>query len=92
MNSVPGVLYLYDETGQFLRWNRNFERVTGYTEDEIKTMHPTDFFVGTDQDLVCDKIAGVFEQGASNVEAGFRSKDGRLTPYAVLFHRHPSRG
>ena len=29
INSLPGVFYLYNHEGQFYRWNRNFEQVTG---------------------------------------------------------------
>ena len=79
--SLPGVLYLYDEKGRFLRWNQNFERVTGYDADEIAAMHPLDFFRGADRDLIAERIKGVFEIGRLDVEADFVSKDGRATPY-----------
>ena len=80
LNSLPGVLYLYDRTGKFLRWNRNFERATGYTGAEISTMHPLDFF-GADSGQVRARIDEVFEKGESNVEAGLVSKSGVVTPY-----------
>ena len=25
INSLPGVFYLFDETGRFIKWNRNFD-------------------------------------------------------------------
>ena len=81
LNSLPGVLYLYDQSGRFLRWNRNFETVTGYTAAEIAKMHPLDFFGGTDKALVAARIQGVFTRKVSAVEAGLVSKDGRVTPY-----------
>ncbi|MFH1499029.1 MAG: PAS domain-containing protein, partial [Verrucomicrobiota bacterium] len=43
IDSLPGVFYLYDTAGKFLRWNRNFETVTGYDAAEIADMHPLDF-------------------------------------------------
>jgi PAS domain-containing protein len=30
INNLPGIFYLYDESGKFLKWNENFELVTGY--------------------------------------------------------------
>ncbi len=45
INSLPGVFYLYDQNGKFLRWNKNFERVTGYGAIEISAMHPLDFLL-----------------------------------------------
>jgi len=81
INSLPGVLYLYDLSGRFLRWNRSFETVTEYGSEEISSMHPLDFFAGTDVDLVKARIGDVFTQGQSSVEASFVSKSGKETPY-----------
>jgi PAS domain S-box-containing protein len=81
LNSMPGVFYLYDQNGKFLRWNKNFELVTGYTADEMKTLHPLDFFAAAEKDLVAARINEVFQKGASSVEADLLSKDGRKTPY-----------
>jgi len=50
IEAMPGIFYLYDQSGKFLRWNRNFETVSGYTGAEIARMHPLDFgFVGDDR-------------------------------------------
>lgn len=81
LNSLPGVLYLYERSGRFRRWNENFERVSGYSPAEIEVMHPLDFFTGPDRKFVADRIEEVFEQGSSNIEAGFVTKDGRVIPY-----------
>ncbi len=81
IKSLPGVVYLYDESGRFLKWNKNFERVTGYTGDEIARMHPLDFFAGPDKELVAARIGEVFQKGVSDVEADFVAKDGTRTPY-----------
>jgi two-component system cell cycle sensor histidine kinase/response regulator CckA len=81
LNSLPGVFYLYDQKGKFLRWNKNFERVTGYTAEEMKTLHPLDFFAAEEKDLVAARINEVLQKGDSFVEADFLSKDGRKTPY-----------
>jgi PAS domain S-box-containing protein len=81
IESTPGVLYFYDSTGRFLRWNHNFETVTGYSPEEIRTLHPLDLFEGDDKELVAERIATVFETGEATVEAGLVSKDGRRTSY-----------
>lgn len=81
INSLPGVFYLFDEELRFLRWNKNFEAVTGYTFDELRTMKPTDFFEQKEKKRIAEKIEEVFRQGAAEVEAAFRTKDGRLIPY-----------
>ncbi len=81
LNSLPGVFYLYNRAGRFLRWNTNFERVTGYTGLEIAALHPLDFFAGADKELIAARIEQVFAEGESYAEAGFVAKDGRVTPY-----------
>ena len=42
--SLPGIFYLFDNKGRFLRWNENFECVSGYSPEELSTMRPLDFF------------------------------------------------
>jgi PAS domain S-box-containing protein len=81
IESMPGVLYFYDLSGHFLRWNRNFEQISGYTAAEIAGMHPLDFFFPADRPLVEARIAEVFKGGESSVEAPFRTKTGGSIPY-----------
>ena len=81
IEAMPGVVYLYNEKGQFLRWNDDFEKVSGYSSTELVTMHPLDFFAGDEKALLSERIAQVFEHGTGQVEANFVSKDGTATPY-----------
>ncbi|MCW5623358.1 MAG: PAS domain S-box protein [Burkholderiales bacterium] len=81
LDSMPGVVYFYDLRGRFLRWNRNFEVVTGRSAAEIVTMHPRDFFRSADQPLLEQRIAEVFETGEATVEADFLVADGGTRPY-----------
>jgi PAS domain S-box-containing protein len=81
LESLPGVFYMYDEGGRFLRWNGNFERVTGYTGAEIARMSPIDFFAGPDKELLKTRIAKVFAEGKADAEADFVARDGTRTPY-----------
>jgi PAS domain S-box-containing protein len=81
IDSMPGILYFYDTSGRFLRWNRNFETVSGYSGDEIARMHPLDFFAEDEKPRLEERIAEVFTLGESSVEADFLSKDGVRTPF-----------
>lgn len=81
IESMPGILYLYDRDGRFLRWNHNFEVVSGYGRAEIAAMHPLDFFAPEDRALVAARIQDVFYNGESTVEVPFLSKSGSRTPY-----------
>jgi len=87
LNSLPGILYFFDVKGKFLRWNRNFEIVSGYSGAEIAKMRPLDFFVGVEKEYVAERIQQVFENGESDAEANFVSKNGKRTPYYFTGNR-----
>lgn len=82
INSLPGIFYLFNEAGQFLRWNENFVKVTGYSNEETALAHPLDFF-GTPQDKqrIAEKIREALVTGYSQVEAPLRTKHGNLIPF-----------
>ena len=81
IDSLPGIFYLYTEAGQFLRWNGSFEAVTGYGPDEIRRMHPLDFFDTDEKELLKQKIGNVFIVGEDHVQANFLLKTGAKIPY-----------
>ncbi len=79
--SLPGVFYLYNQEGKFLRWNNNFAKVTGYTDAEIAKMHPLNFFREEEKELLISKISNVFVAGEDSVEAPFLLKNGETIPF-----------
>ncbi len=81
INSLPGIFYLFDETGKFLHWNKNFETVSGYSAAEINNLHPLDLFDADAKQLVGEKIAKVFTNGMAEVEAPFFTKTKEKIPY-----------
>lgn len=87
MESTPGIIYFYDREGHFQRWNHNFSLVSGYSDEEILTMHPLDFFHAEDRELLKQRIEEVFEHGGAWVEAPFLTKDGRTIPYLFTGRR-----
>ncbi len=76
MDSLPGIFYFFDDQLKFVRWNENFERVTGYSAQELSSISPLEFFVGQDRELIGQKILEVFTEGESTVEADLVAKDG----------------
>jgi PAS domain S-box-containing protein len=81
LDSLPGVFYCYDEKLKFRLWNKNFEKVTGFTGPELTTKSPLDFFVGADKELIRTRVQDVFATGRADAEADFVAKDGTRTPY-----------
>ncbi|KMQ51701.1 signal transduction histidine kinase [Chitinispirillum alkaliphilum] len=81
LDSLPGIFYLFDIKGRFIRWNRFFETVTGYTAVEIATSHPLDLFRGEDRSVVEQRIKRVFETGSASIEADMTTRQGNIMPY-----------
>lgn len=81
INSLPGIFYFFDRTGKFLKWNKNFETVTEYSNKEISEMSPLDYFEGNDKEHIAQKIQDVFTKGEDTAEAKLVSKSGNKTPY-----------
>ncbi|HSG82195.1 MAG TPA: PAS domain S-box protein [Gemmatimonadota bacterium] len=81
IGSLPGLFYLFDDEGRFLRWNRNIEHVSGYSSDQIAKMSPLQFFRGDDRRAMQETIEKVLTWGYGSVEADFVGRDGTRTPY-----------
>ncbi|MBK8324502.1 MAG: PAS domain S-box protein [Betaproteobacteria bacterium] len=81
IDALPGVFYIFDSNGRFLRWNKHFKEATGYGDDELATMRGPDFFSGPDQERIAAAMKAVFRDGKTNVEALFRDRNGRGVPY-----------
>jgi len=77
-NSVPGILYLYDEKRRLIRWNRRHEQITGFSADELKGKSLLDWFKG-DRDSL-GAISGISRDtllaGSGEGEARLQRKDG----------------
>ncbi len=81
INSLPGIFYLCNKQGKFVRWNSNFETVTGYTKEEISSLHPFELFDEPDKTLLLEKIENVFEKGEDSMEANFLLKNKQTLLY-----------
>jgi two-component system CheB/CheR fusion protein len=81
VNSLPGVFYLINDRGQFLRWNNALEEVSEYSGEEISKMSPLDFFGGADKPMIAERIRQVFMNGEATAEADFLTKGGGKIPY-----------
>ncbi len=93
INSLPGIFCLYDETGYFLRWNKNIETISGYSTEEISKMRLFDFFDPADTDIIKERVAKSFHAGHGDVIGELLTKSGKRIPYhfngwAVRFDDH----
>ena len=81
INSLPGIFYLFDANRKLLRWNKNFEKVSGYNAEEIVIVKPIDFYEGEGRKLVQENFAKTLLEGKAQFEANFVTKTGEKIPY-----------
>ena len=80
LNSMAGLFYVFDEE-RIVKWNHQFELISGYSKHEISSMVATDFFHKSEKSMVAKAMKKVFVEGASNIEAKLFTKDGKGIPY-----------
>ena len=81
IDALPGVFYVMDRTGRFIRWNTQFEIVTGYSAAEMAGLHGLDIIAPADRARVSERIRQVFIAGRAEVEAQLIDRHGVTTPY-----------
>ncbi|MFV8369376.1 PAS domain S-box protein [Flavobacterium sp. LB2R40] len=86
INNLPGIFYLYDEKGKFLKWNKNFEDVTGYSKTEIAKMNPIDFYLSDGEEGLGEKIKKVLDKNTSGVEVELVIKNKTKVSYYINSH------
>ncbi|MCP3683335.1 MAG: PAS domain S-box protein, partial [bacterium] len=91
INSLPGLFYVFDEQ-RFIRWNNEWERITGYSDQELASKYGTDFFNGEDKTAIEERMLKVFREGAADTEAELVTKDGRRIPYYFTGQRKKLNG
>ena len=60
-NSVPGLLYLYDDQLRLIKWNKKTIELTGYASEELANMHMLDFFEEQHHQRILDEAKLVYE-------------------------------
>ena len=82
LDSVPGMLYVYDEHGAVVKWNRKHEEMTGYSTEELSRMRLLDWFRGDDEtiSLITEKVQKALREGFADAEANLQRKDGTKIP------------
>ncbi len=81
INSLPGIYYLFDSEGHYVRWNQNLIKVGGYSVEEMLKLSPVDFFTAEEKPKIAEKIKETFTIGYSEVEANLVTKGGNKIPF-----------
>ena len=75
-DSIPGYLYVYDESGRLIKWNKKHETMTGFTSEELSGMTLEKWFDQEDILKVKAAVNDVFEKGYVEVDASLILKNG----------------
>jgi len=81
MDSSPGLFFVFDDQGNILRWNRNAEKFTEYSTQEISKMNVLDFVVPEDTKSATEAIQEVLNKGQASAEITVLSKSGKKIPF-----------
>ncbi|MBN2744665.1 MAG: PAS domain S-box protein [Marinilabiliaceae bacterium] len=81
LDSVPGLVYLYDEAGRLIRWNRKFVSDTGFNDEELENKTVRSWFDDKNWAIVEKVLGFVFSEGSGEVEAYLTLKDGSQRLY-----------
>ncbi|MGH9943594.1 MAG: PAS domain S-box protein, partial [Pyrinomonadaceae bacterium] len=87
LDQLPGVFYVFRADGALARWNKNLERVTGYSPDGLARMRGRDFVREEAWPLLREKLRETLEEGEAAVETELVAKDGTSQPYYFASRR-----
>jgi two-component system sensor histidine kinase/response regulator len=87
IDSLPDIFYVLDRRGQQLRWNKNFEKIVGYSREEFASLVPLANVVEEDRPLLISKMQETFATGSATAEVHLLTKDGRKIPYILTAMR-----
>ncbi len=83
--SVPGLLFLYDENLQLMRWNSKLSEISGYSEAELSKKRIYDWFCGKEERLKAldEALKRIESDGQVEFEIEIATKDGREIPFFI---------
>lgn len=83
MDSIPGMIYLYNEQGELIFWNKWHETLTGYTKEELYHRALMDWYKGDpdSQQAVIKGLEKATVMGFGEAEANLQCKDGTKIPF-----------
>lgn len=85
VDSVPGVLYLYDNDGRLVYWNKNLEELTGYSIEELSKMKLYDWYKDDDvmMEIIAKEVKKAMEGKIASTDSYLRVKSGEHIPMHI---------
>ena len=82
IESVPGILYLYNDSGELIFWNKFHETMTGYSREELDHFPLMNWYKDdpVSQEAVSKGLENTLKYGFGQTEANLQCKDGSIIP------------
>jgi PAS domain S-box-containing protein len=87
IDSLPGAFYVMDQKGDVIRWNRNTERILGYSREELASVETFKVIAEEDRAFIVSKWQQAFAEGSAMGEAHILTRDGRKIPFLLTATR-----
>ncbi len=83
INSLPASISMFDDQGRMVRWNKRFEELSGYTNEEISNIgiKILDLMPESDKATVMEAWQKVMQDEKVGFESGGVRKDGSVIPF-----------
>lgn len=78
---LPGLFFMIDENGRYVRWNKNLETTLGYSSDDMQHRDACEIVPPEDKEKIRNATERGFRQGSFALEYSNISIDGRRIPY-----------
>jgi len=76
IDSLMDTYFIFNiEDGQPLKWNRSFNEISGYSDDEIRSMTPVDFFAQENTRNLIEVTQEVLNSGHGMLKTSLISKN-----------------
>lgn len=73
-DSIPGMIYVYNEENQLVMWNKKHEEMTGYSKEELDHIHVLDFYDEKVSSKVLESIDEIYRTGYIEAEVDLITK------------------
>ncbi len=81
LDTLPGIFYVFNFQGHFLRWNRHMEEITGYSRDEMKRITSADIVPPERRAAHKRLVTGIINGTDLDGDTELYCKDGTRIPY-----------
>jgi len=92
IESVPGIFYLFDSSGQLVLWNRNLERLLGRSGETLAKIPALEIFDPGDWTELRRATRRVMKEGVASLEANLLAADGKTLAHYITGVRYEVEG